>query len=57
MACACSKNRARANGTPRVAGTYRVMVRGIKVYESTDEKAAGTVAAKYTEATVLAPGE
>uniref|UniRef100_A0AAU7GX91 Uncharacterized protein n=1 Tax=Streptomyces phage Geonosis TaxID=3158856 RepID=A0AAU7GX91_9CAUD len=59
MACACSKNRARATGTgtPAPSGTYRVMVSGRKVYETTNETAAGTVAARFASATILAPGE
>ena len=59
MACACSKNRARATGTgtPAPSGTYRVMVSGRKVYETTNPKAADTVAARFQAATILAPGE
>lgn len=58
MACGCSKNRAAASGkTGAVSGTYRVYAGGRKVYETTDPKAAGTVAAKFQDATVLAPGE
>lgn len=59
MACACSKNRARTTGTgtPAPSGTYRVMVNGRKVYETTNETAAGTVAARFAAATILAPGE
>lgn len=59
MACACSKNRARTTGTgtPAPSGTYRVMVNGRKVYETSNDKAADTVAARFKEATILAPGE
>lgn len=59
MACGCSKNRATAKGAPAVAGTYRVMVGGHKVYETTDEKAAKLVAERFEEqkAVILAPGE
>lgn len=58
MPCACSKkNRATATGTPAPSGTYRVMVSGRKVYETTNPDAADTVAARFASATVLAPGE
>lgn len=59
MACACSKNRARATGTgtPAPSGTYRVMVNGRKVYETSNGSAADTVAARFASATILAPGE
>lgn len=61
MPCACSKNRARATGTgtPAPSGTYRVMVNGRKVYETTDETAADTVAERFKPgtATILSPGE
>lgn len=66
MACgACAKNRARreaaaaaANGGVKpVAGTYRVMVNGRQAYESTQLAPAETVAARFTGAVILAPGE
>lgn len=57
MACACSKNRVASAGSTMVAGTYRVMVKDRKVYESTNEDAANAVAARFAEATVLKPGE
>ncbi|ATN93751.1 hypothetical protein SEA_ABT2GRADUATEX2_12 [Streptomyces phage Abt2graduatex2] len=59
MACACSKNRARATGTgaPAPSGTYRVIVSGRMVYETTNPTAADTVAARFASATILAPGE
>lgn len=66
MACgACAKNRARreaaaaaANGGKApVSGTYRVMVKGRQAYESSQRGPAETVAARYVDAIVLAPGE
>lgn len=57
MACGCSKNRTAAAGSAAVAGTYRVMVNGRKVYETGNETAARTVADKYRGATILAPGQ
>lgn len=66
MACgACAKNRARreaaaaaANGGKApVPGTYRVMVKGRQAYESSQPGPAKTVAARYADAVVLAPGE
>jgi hypothetical protein len=61
MACACSKNRARTTGTGTTipSGTYRVMVSGRQVYETTNPTAAATVADKFDEkiTTVLKPGE
>lgn len=60
--CACTKNRARGDGSkPPPAGTYRVMVDGRKVYETTNKASADGVAAKFdskrTDVRVLAPGE
>jgi hypothetical protein len=59
VGCNCSKNRNRTatNGTPVPAGTYRVMVKGRKVYESASSAAAKTVAERFTDARVLAPGQ
>ena len=57
MACNCAKNRTTAAGVAAVSGTYRVMVSGRKVYESSSKAAADTVAARFDAATVLAPGE
>lgn len=59
MACACNKNRATASGVAAVSGTYRVMVNGRKVYETTNPDAAATVAEKFDETVtrILAPGE
>lgn len=59
MGCACNRNRATASGTGKTAvpsGTYRVYVGTRKVYESTNESAATTVATRFTGARVLAPG-
>lgn len=59
MPCACSKNRARATGTgtPAPSGTYRVMVSGRQVFESTEAPKADAVAARFANASILAPGE
>lgn len=58
MGCNCgNKNRATASGVAAVSGTYRVMVSGRQVYESTNESAADTVAARFDNARILAPGE
>ena len=58
MGCNCgSKARASTSAAPVPGGTYRVMVNGRQVYETTNGTAAGTVAARFTSATVLAPGE
>lgn len=59
MPCACSKNRARTmgTGTPAPSGTYRVMVSGRQVFESSEADKADVVAARFASATVLAPGE
>lgn len=57
MACACGRNRATATATATTAGTYRVMVSGRTVYESTNKSAADTVAARFDNATILTPGE
>lgn len=58
IACNCSKNRAAAAaGSTGPAGTFRVMVNGRKVYESTNETAANLVAERFSDATVLAPGQ
>lgn len=59
MACGCNKNRATitADGTIVSPGTYRVMVGDHQVYESSQKEAADTVAARFSNATVLAPGQ
>lgn len=57
IACGCSKNRTTASGAATVSGTYRVMVGDRKVYETTNETAADTVAARFSDARILAPGE
>lgn len=58
MGCNCAnKNRATASGAAAVSGTYRVMANGRKVYETTSEAAAATVAARFDGARILAPGE
>lgn len=58
MGCACNKGRARAvNGVPAPAGTYRVMVNGRQVFESSDGKRAEAVAVRFQDASILAPGE
>lgn len=57
MACACNKSRTASAGASAPSGTYRVMVKGRKVYESTNEDAAQAVAARFAEATILPPGQ
>lgn len=57
IGCACNKNRASGGSTATVSGTYRVMVGDRKVYETTNPTAADTVAAKFNDARILAPGE
>jgi len=44
-------------GTPAPSGTYRVMVSGRQVFESSEADKADVVAARFASATVLAPGE
>jgi hypothetical protein len=62
MACACGgRNRARAAGSAKTTttlspSTYRVYVGSRKVYESANGPAANEVAARFTDARVLAPG-
>lgn len=56
MACGCQKGRT-SGGTTAVSGTYRVMVNGRQVYESSSSTAADTVAARFSDATILKPGE
>lgn len=59
MPCACNKGRSATAGGGQAgpAGTYRVMAGGRKVYETTNAAAAQTVAERFADATVLAPGE
>ena len=57
IACGCNKNKAAViNGEVVQPGTYRVIVNGNQVYESSNKDAADTVAARFSNATVLAPG-
>jgi hypothetical protein len=46
-------------GAAAPSGTYRVMVKGRKVYETSNQDAAEQVAARFTGAnpTILAPGQ
>lgn len=61
MGCNCgSKNRALAagaSGAPGKPSTYRVMVGERKVYETSNQVAANTVAERFSGASILAPGE
>ena len=58
VACNCgNKNRVTAAVPAAVAGTYRVMVNGRKVYETTNSDAADSVAVRFDSATILKPGE
>lgn len=56
IGCACNKSRTAASATA-IAGTYRVMVNGRKVYETSSSSAADAVAERFDKATILAPGE
>lgn len=56
IGCACNKNRGTASAAA-ASGTYRVMVNGRKVYESTSGDAASAVAERFSEAKILAPGQ
>lgn len=59
MACGCSKNRTAAAAGAAQSGTYRVMVDGRQVYESSSKDAADSVAGKFDKkfTTILAPGQ
>lgn len=58
MGCACNKGRGGVGVNDiSTSGTYRVMVNGRKVYESANGTAAETVAQRFDNATILAPGE
>jgi hypothetical protein len=55
IACGCNRgSKVAANG---VSGTYRVMVSGRQVYESSSKEAADAVAGRFETAVILAPGE
>ena len=56
MACGC-KGRAAVGGGTVTAGTYRVIVSGRQVYESSNKDAADAVAGRFASAQILAPGE
>lgn len=56
MACGCAKGRTAGTAAAQ-SGTYRVMVNGRQVYESSNKTAADTVADRFANATILAPGE
>jgi hypothetical protein len=58
MACGCSKNRAAAGAAGNASsGTYRVMVNGRQVYESSSSDAADAVASRFQSAEILPPGK
>lgn len=60
MGCGCNRARSTTGGagaTAAAVGTYRVMVGDRKVYESSSETAAKTVAGRFGDAKILAPGE
>lgn len=57
MACGCSKNRAGATAaTASGGGTFRVLVSGRQVYESSSKEAADAVASRFQAAEILPPG-
>lgn len=57
MACGCNKGRAGGTAIAAQPGTYRVQVAGRQVYESSNKVAAETVAGRFDDAKILAPGE
>ena len=58
IGCNCNKTAKTGKGLAATAGptTYRVMVGGRQVYESSNKTAADTVAGRFDDAKVLAPG-
>ncbi len=56
IACGCSKGRVASGGVSSV-GTYRVMVGGRQVYESSSKDAADAVASRFATAEILNPGQ
>jgi hypothetical protein len=57
MACGCSKGRAGAAGASASGGgTFRVLVSGRQVYESSSKEAADAVASRFQNAQILPPG-
>lgn len=59
MGCNCgNKNRAASSGgATQPAGTFRVIVNSRQVYETTNEQAAKSVAARFDNPKILKPGE
>ncbi|QBZ73498.1 hypothetical protein SEA_MISCHIEF19_13 [Streptomyces phage Mischief19] len=59
MGCGCNKGAAikTADGKILTPGTYRVLVGENIVYESSQQSAAQTVADRFNDAKILAPGE
>jgi hypothetical protein len=58
LGCNCgNKNRVPGSNSVTVPGTFRVMVGGKQVYESSNKTAADAVAARFDNATILNPGE
>ncbi len=57
MACGCSKGRGAAGVAASGGGTYRVVVNGRQVYESTNPDAAAAVASRFQSAQIVKPGE
>lgn len=61
MGCGCNKNRGGV-GTAATGGTYRVLVSGKQIYESSSKTAADAVADRFKDAqgnplaTILPPG-
>lgn len=58
MGCGCNKGRAGAAGVSASGGTYRVIVGGHQVYESSSKEAADIVAGRFKAGTaeILSPG-
>jgi hypothetical protein len=56
--CNCNKtNKVAGKSSTTGPNTYRVIVGGRQVYESSNETAASTVASRFDNATVLEPGK
>ncbi len=54
IACGCNKARGASGGVSN-SGTYRVMVGGRQVYESSSKDAADAVASRFATAEILNP--
>lgn len=58
MGCNCNKRTTAVAGKAAAApNTYRIIVGGRQVYESSNKTAADTVASRFDNPTVLVPGQ